>query len=81
MSDKIKNGQKTYHKKATGQAWTTVKKRSKENELKLFGSCFWWVKQSDVKRSVIAILSYLIANVCLAVHLCSECGLPWKLRG
>ncbi|KAI5819841.1 putative glutathione transferase [Pyronema omphalodes] len=32
--------QKTYHKKATGQAAQTVKKQSKEHELKLFGSCF-----------------------------------------
>ncbi|KAI9814429.1 MAG: hypothetical protein M1827_003285 [Pycnora praestabilis] len=36
MSDK----QKTYHKKATGNALATVKKHSKEHELKLFGSCF-----------------------------------------
>lgn len=65
MSDKKKNEQKTYHKKATGQALNTVKKRSKENELKLFGSCFWWVKRSDVKRSdvkrsVFTTLSYLL---------------------
>jgi hypothetical protein len=33
--------QKTYHTKATGQALETVKKHSGENELKLFGSCFW----------------------------------------
>jgi hypothetical protein len=32
---------KTYHKKATGEAHTTVKKRSQDNDLKLFGSCFW----------------------------------------
>lgn len=32
---------KTYHKKATGQAQLTVQKRSQENDLKLFGSCFW----------------------------------------
>ncbi|KUL91246.1 hypothetical protein ZTR_01761 [Talaromyces verruculosus] len=31
---------KTYHKKATGEAQTTVQKRSQENDLKLFGSCF-----------------------------------------
>ncbi|KAE8549326.1 hypothetical protein TMatcc_000321 [Talaromyces marneffei ATCC 18224] len=31
---------KTYHKKATGEAQSTVKKRSQENDLKLFGSCF-----------------------------------------
>ena len=33
--------QKTYHKKATGNALATVKKHSKDNVLKLFGSCFW----------------------------------------
>ncbi|PQE25861.1 glutathione transferase protein [Rutstroemia sp. NJR-2017a BBW] len=32
--------QKTYHKKASGLALNTVKKHSKENDLKLFGSCF-----------------------------------------
>ncbi|GAM41620.1 hypothetical protein TCE0_042f14873 [Talaromyces pinophilus] len=31
---------KTYHKKATGEAQTTVQKRSQENDIKLFGSCF-----------------------------------------
>lgn len=35
--------QKSYHKKATGTALTTVRKHSKEAELKLFGSCFWYV--------------------------------------
>jgi hypothetical protein len=39
MSDKA--NQKTYHKKATGAALVTVKKHVKENELKLYGSCFW----------------------------------------
>lgn len=42
MSDN-KSEQKSYHKKASGAAIATVKKHSKENELKLFGSCFWWV--------------------------------------
>ena len=32
---------KTYHKKATGDALNTVKKHSKEDEMKLYGSCFW----------------------------------------
>ncbi|KAF8534572.1 glutathione S-transferase [Trichophaea hybrida] len=32
--------QKSYHKKATGQALQTVKKHSKDTEIKLFGSCF-----------------------------------------
>ncbi|KAF2833192.1 hypothetical protein CC86DRAFT_365150 [Ophiobolus disseminans] len=31
---------KTYHKKATGNAWTTVKNHSKEDDLKLYGSAF-----------------------------------------
>ena len=33
--------QKTYHKKATGTALGTVKRHSKDHELKLYGSCFW----------------------------------------
>jgi glutathione S-transferase len=32
---------KTYHKKATGNALTTVKNHSKEDDLKLYGSAFW----------------------------------------
>lgn len=36
--------QKTYHKKASGLAMATVRKRSKDSELKLFGSCFWSVR-------------------------------------
>ncbi|KAI9815904.1 MAG: hypothetical protein M1832_005215 [Thelocarpon impressellum] len=35
-----KSEQKTYHKRATGLAMATVKKHSKEHELKLYGSCF-----------------------------------------
>lgn len=35
------NPQKTYHKKATGAALNTVKKHSKDHDLKLYGSCFW----------------------------------------
>ncbi|KAH8808372.1 hypothetical protein F5884DRAFT_791986 [Xylogone sp. PMI_703] len=31
---------KTYHKKASGNALVTVRKHSKENDLKLYGSCF-----------------------------------------
>lgn len=34
-------GKKEYHKVATGVALETVKKRSGEHELKLFGACFW----------------------------------------
>jgi hypothetical protein len=33
--------EKTYHKKATGNASATVRMHSKEHDLKLFGSCFW----------------------------------------
>jgi glutathione S-transferase len=33
--------EKTYHKKASGLAATTVRIHSKENDLKLFGGCFW----------------------------------------
>ena len=35
--------QKTYHKKATGNALITVKKHAKDHDLKLYGSCFWLV--------------------------------------
>ncbi|KAH6678271.1 hypothetical protein B0J14DRAFT_582325 [Halenospora varia] len=35
-----KKTQKTYHKKASGNALVTVRKHAKEHELKLFGSCF-----------------------------------------
>jgi len=35
-----KGQQKTYHKKATGQALQTVNNHSKEYDLKLFGGCF-----------------------------------------
>ncbi|KAL9094297.1 MAG: hypothetical protein Q9165_003437 [Trypethelium subeluteriae] len=41
MSNNVdENGKKTYHKKASGKALETVKKHSKEHDLKLFGSCF-----------------------------------------
>jgi hypothetical protein len=33
--------QKSYHKKASGLALATVKKHFKENDLKLYGACFW----------------------------------------
>ena len=42
MSDSPNSSQKTYHKKATGAALATTKKHSKEHELKLYGSCFWY---------------------------------------
>ena len=41
MADDTKSNQKTYHKKATGEALVTAKKHSKDHELKLYGSCFW----------------------------------------
>lgn len=41
MSNDANTTQKTYHKKATGAALNTVKKHSKEHDLKLYGSCFW----------------------------------------
>ncbi|KAK2799617.1 hypothetical protein FQN51_006749 [Onygenales sp. PD_10] len=37
---KVMAQQKTYHKKASGLAAITVKKHSRESDLKLFGSCF-----------------------------------------
>jgi len=37
------SNKKTYHKKATGAALKTVEKHSADHELKLFGSCFWYV--------------------------------------
>ncbi|TAQ87910.1 hypothetical protein B7494_g3753 [Chlorociboria aeruginascens] len=35
-----KKTQKTYHKKASGNALATVRRHSKDHDLKLFGSCF-----------------------------------------
>ena len=43
MSDNANSEKKTYHKKATGIALNTVKKHAKDQDLKLFGSCFWYV--------------------------------------
>ncbi|KAL8687050.1 MAG: hypothetical protein Q9224_005266, partial [Gallowayella concinna] len=40
MADDTKSTQKTYHKKATGEALATVKKHAKDHDLKLYGSCF-----------------------------------------
>ncbi|KAL8654787.1 MAG: hypothetical protein Q9210_001279 [Variospora velana] len=40
MADDAKSNQKSYHKKATGAALATVKKHTKEHDLKLYGSCF-----------------------------------------
>lgn len=41
VTDAKASVQKTYHKKATGTASSTVKRHSKEHEFKLYGSCFW----------------------------------------
>ena len=44
MTDTNQGGdpsKKTYHKKATGNALSTVKNHSKEDDLKLYGSAFW----------------------------------------
>jgi hypothetical protein len=35
--------QKNYHKRATGSALQTVKEHSKDGDLKIYGSCFWYV--------------------------------------
>jgi hypothetical protein len=46
MTDTNQGGdssKKTYHKKATGNALTTVKNHSKDDDLKLYGSAFWYV--------------------------------------
>jgi glutathione S-transferase len=46
MTDTNQGGdptKKTYHKKATGNALTTVKNHAQEDELKLYGSAFWYV--------------------------------------
>jgi len=46
MTDANQNGnpqKKTYHKKATGNALITAKAHAKEEEIKLYGSCFWSV--------------------------------------
>lgn len=44
MADDTKSSQKTYHKKATGDALVTAKKHAKDHDLKLYGSCFWYVE-------------------------------------
>lgn len=43
MANVSASGQKTYHTKATGAASATVKRRTKDHDLKLFGSCFWYL--------------------------------------
>jgi hypothetical protein len=40
-NEDTKQEKKSYHTKATGAALATAKKRSKEHNLKLYGSCFW----------------------------------------
>ena len=40
------SSKKTYHKKATGTALATVRDHAREEDLKLYGSCFWYVGTS-----------------------------------
>lgn len=52
MTDRNQGGdasKKTYHKKATGNALTTVKTHSKDNDLKLYGSAFWYVQSRTLQ--------------------------------
>jgi glutathione S-transferase len=42
-ADDTSKSQKAYHTKATGQALKTARQHSADNELKLYGSCFWYV--------------------------------------
>ena len=44
MADNTQSNQKTYHKKPTGEALVTAKRHSKDHELKLYGSCFWYIR-------------------------------------
>lgn len=37
------SSKKSYHKKATGTALATVRDHTMEEDLKLYGSCFWYV--------------------------------------
>lgn len=46
-ADTVQSAKKTYHKKATGAALVTAKRHAKEHNLKLYGSCFWYVSSSD----------------------------------
>jgi len=50
MADPSQTQQKTYHKKTSGLAYLTAKKCSKESDLKLYGSCFWYVKTPCLKK-------------------------------
>lgn len=45
QSQTKQDDKKSYHTKATGKALATVKRHSTNDELKLFGSCFWYVVQ------------------------------------
>lgn len=54
--DSNQNGdakKKTYHKKATGPALETAEKHSGENEMKLFGSCFWWAWSAFIQTPLL----------------------------
>ena len=51
MTDTNQGGdpsKKTYRKKATGNALTTVKNHSKDDDIKLYGSAFWYVTMKDL---------------------------------
>jgi len=61
MTDRNQGGdaiKKTYHKKATGNALTTVKSHSREDELKLYGSAFWYAINSSLLETLAPQLSY-----------------------
>ena len=74
--------QKTYHKKATGIALGTVKRHSREHELKLFGSCFWSVQSPRLTcpSSAFQVKSFLVLIFALVVHLFRGYGLLSRLR-
>ena len=51
-ADKQSSEKREYHKKATGNALNTVKNHSKENDLKLYGSCFWCATLASLRSSL-----------------------------
>lgn len=77
MSDDSKPGQKTYHKRATGAALGTIKKHSKDHELKLFASCFWYAILIGDATSMILKTN---PSLLFAAHMCSEYGFQWKSK-
>jgi len=80
MTDTNQGGdssKKTYHKKATGNALTTVKNHAKEEDLKLYGSCFWYVIITWTVNLVrYADTSKSIRPACLDVARTQEDSLP-----